>query len=287
MRTTIGAVLASALLFGSSTGASPQSMDEERAAIRAHVRNHSRGSILARTLVLNAPFSGEVETTWRQPSSRGRHAVKGTARYYRDSIGRVRIEQPLLGDAGNKNRHRIIMTPDPTKAWAYLLDPAARAAWKIGRLGVPAGGAPHLVLPVTVGCVIEGFRPGLRRPLEEESLGEETMSGVRVEGTRIRGILGPALGRGETIDERWFSPELQLELYARSEDGKIGVFESRMTISSRADPPAALFEIPADYEVDVPNGGATGLNPYTAPRPWSWWSPAIKENCGPARPPGF
>ena len=282
--------IAFGVLMACAIPAFTQSMDEEKAASRAHIQAHNRGDILVRTPVLGSPFSGDVVTTWRQPASSGKHEVRGTARYYRDSAGRVRIDQPLLG-AGAKHRQRIILTPDPNKPWAYLLDPAARAATRIARLGVPAGTATHFVLPVTVGCVIELFRPGLRRPLEEESLGEKTMSGVRVEGTRIRGMLPAALGTGETTDERWFSPELQLEMYSRTEDGTIGVGESRLTITSRAEPPAALFELPADYAVDVPLGvplgGATGLNAYTASQAWSRTSPHIKESCGPARPPGF
>ena len=83
----------------------------------------------------------------------------------------------------------------------------------------------HFVLPVTMGCVIDLFRPGLHRPLEEESLGEQTMHGLRVEGTRVSGMLNFWLGPGSTMDERWFSPELKLEMHARSEDEQIGVVE--------------------------------------------------------------
>jgi len=260
-------------------------MDEEREENRAHIRAHGRGAILVRPPVLNSPFSGDVETTWRQPPSSGKPAVRGTARYYRDSAGRVRIEQPLLS-AGHTNQDRVIVTPDLTKRFAYLLDPSTRRATRIAYVGTPAGVAAHFVLPVTVSCVIEAFRPGLRRPVEEQSLGEETMSGVHVEGTRIRGIMPAALGVGETTDERWFSPELQLEMRARTEDRTIGVVESTVTITSRAEPPAALFELPADYEVGQFDG-ATALNPYTMSQAWSRTSAEIKRNCGPARPPGF
>jgi hypothetical protein len=287
MRTFLGAVIASGLLFGNSIGARAQSMDEERAATRAHIAAHGRGSILARTTVLDSPFSGDAVTTWRPPSGSGRHEVTGTARFYRDSAGRVRVEQTLLG-SGTKHRQRIIVTPDPAKAWAYLLDPAAHTASRMSRSGAPsgAGGAVHFVLPVAPRCVIALFRPGLRRPLEEESLGEQTIHGLRVEGTRIRGILPAALGRGETRDERWFSPELQLEMQARSEDAELGVVEFELTITSRDEPPAALFEIPAGYDVGEPVNGASSLNPY-ATEAWPKLSSSFKSSCGSAKPPGF
>jgi hypothetical protein len=140
-------------------------------------------------------------------------------------------------------------------------------------------------LPVTMTCVIHLFRPGLHRPLEEESLGEQTMHGLRVEGTRVRGMLNAWLGPGSTMDERWFSPELKLELYSRSEDDQIGVVEYRMTTISRAEPQPELFEVPADY-VKVQYGGGTSLNPY-APEIWPTLSPSFKSLCGSATPPGF
>ena len=46
------------------------------------------------------------------------------------------------------------------------------------------------------------------------------------------------------MDERWFSPELKLEMYARSEDEQIGVVEYRVTPISRAEPPCRAFRGP-------------------------------------------
>jgi hypothetical protein len=281
----ISCVIALALLL-SSLSAFAQSMADERAAIWAHIRTHSRGSILHRPPVLEAPFSGEAVTTWRPPSNSGRHEVSVTTRYYRDRAGRVRVEQPLVGQARGQSRERVIVTPDLSKPWVYLLDPVARTASRTSRSGTPAGPAVQFVLPVTMTCVIHLFRPGLHRPLEEESLGEQTLHGLRVEGTRVMGMLNAALGPGNTTDERWFSPELQLEMYARSEDEQIGVVEYEVTRISRGEPPAALFEEPVDYELDAVYRGGTSLNPY-ATEVWPKLSASFKSSCGSATPPGF
>jgi hypothetical protein len=99
-------------------------------------------------------------------------------------------------------------------------------------------------------------------------------------------MLHAELGGGETIDERWISPELKLEMYARSEDGEIGVVEYRVTTISRAEPPAALFEVPADYVPGAAYPGTLELNPYS-PEIWPTLSPAAKSLCGSGRPPGF
>ena len=285
-RAVIACVIASGLLMVGSIGASAQSMDDERNAIAAHIEAHSRGSILHRPPALEAPFSGEAVTTWRPPSNSGRHEVSVTTRYYRDRAGRVRVEQPLVGQARGQSRERVIVTPDLSKPWVHLLDPVARTATRVSRRGTPAGPAVHFILPVTMTCVIQLFRPGLHGSLEEESLGEQTMHGLRVEGTRVSGMLNAALGPGNTTDERWFSPELQLEMYARSEDEQIGVVEYEVTRISRGEPPAALFEVPVDYELDAAYRGGTSLNPY-APEIWPRMSSSFKSQCGSATPPGF
>jgi hypothetical protein len=287
IRAFIVCVIVLGLLSGSPISAFAQSMDDERNAIAAHIEAHSRGGILVRTPVLDLPFSGDAVTTWRPPSNSGRHEVHATARYYRDRAGRVRVEQTFVGHPRAQGPHRIIVTPDLNDRWAYVLDPVARTAARISRApgGLSVGGAVHFFLPVSMTCAIALFRPGLHTPLEEESLGERTMHGLRVEGTRVRGLLNAWLGPGNTMDERWFSPELKLEMYARSEDEQIGIVEYRVTPISRAEAPAALFEVPADY-VEVRFQGATSLNPY-APHIWPTVSPSIKSSCGSKTPPGF
>jgi hypothetical protein len=197
------------------------------------------------------------------------------------------VEQTFVGQNHGAGPQRVIVTPDVTRGWVYLLDPVARTAHRVWRSGSAAGlgGAVHFVLPVTMGCVIDLFRPGLHRPLGEESLGEHTMHGLRVEGTRVSGMLNFWLGPGSTMDERWFSRELKLEMYSRSEDDQIGVVEYRMTTISRGEQPPELFEVPADYQLDAAYRGAVSLNPYKPD--WPRVSPSIKAKCGSAKPPGF
>lgn len=291
MRTRL-AVIVGVIALGplslTSMSAVAQLASDERHEYEAWARQHERGSILVPTPVLDSPFSGEAVTTWRPTSNSETREVRGTARYYRDRAGRIRVEQTFVGHTRGQSPHRVVVTPDFNSRWAYALDPVARTATRISRSSAwsPVGGAVHFVLPVSMTCGIALFRPGLHVPLEEESLGERTMDGVRVEGTRVRGMLHAELGRGETIDERWISPELKLEMYARSEDDEIGVVEYRLTTISRTEPPAELFEVPADYALAAPYRGRVSLNPY-ASEIWPKLSPSVKSLCGSARPPGF
>lgn len=280
-------VIALGILIASSTSAFAQPASDDRQESE-HWAAHERGSILVHTPVLDSPFSGEAVTTWRPASNSGSREVRGTARYYRDRAGRIRVEQTFVGHSGGQTPDRVLVTPDVDSRWAYVLDPAARTAMRISRSAPSSGvgAAVHFVLPVSMACGIVLFRPGLHVPLAEESLGERAMDGVRVEGTRVRGMLHAELGGGETIDERWISPELKLEMYARSEDSEIGVVEYRVTTISRAEPPAELFELPADYALATQSGGRVSMNPYS-PEIWPKLSPAIKSLCGSATPPGF
>jgi hypothetical protein len=92
-------------------------------------------------------------------------------------------------------------------------------------------------------------------PLDAEALGKRLMEGVRVTGARFKTKL-PASVIGIGLGERWISPELKLVVYSRREDSHVGVVEYQLRSINRADPPAHLFEVPADY-VEVAHAGCT------------------------------
>ena len=49
--------------------------------------------------------------------------------------------------------------------------------------------------------------------------------------------------------ERWFSPELQLVVMARTSDPRSGETTYRLTNVKRGEPPADLFKVPSDYRM--------------------------------------
>src|SRR5262245_17173640 len=77
---------------------------------------------VVKAFVLNAPFSAEARTAWHLPAGRALTPVRATARYYRDSAGRVRVEQSFIGQGSRA--HHIILAPDADSS--YVLDPSAR-----------------------------------------------------------------------------------------------------------------------------------------------------------------
>jgi len=124
----IACVIALGMLIASPISARAQPADGDRHEYEPAWADHERGSILVPTPVLDSPFSGEAVTTWRPASNSASREVRGTARYYRDRTGRIRVEQTFVGHPRGQAPDRVVVTPDVNGRWAYVLDPAARTA---------------------------------------------------------------------------------------------------------------------------------------------------------------
>ena len=86
---------------------------------------------------------------------------------------------------------------------------------------------------------------------ERKSLGTRDFDGVKADGTQTTHTI-PAgeIGNEKAIvitSERWFSPELQLVVFARTRDPRAGETIYRLANLRRGEPPADLFRVPADY----------------------------------------
>lgn len=87
----------------------------------------------------------------------------------------------------------------------------------------------------------------------KEQLGKQNIEGVEAEGTRTT-ITIPAGEIGnerslEIVSERWYSPELQLDVMTRHSDPRSGETIYRLTNIDRSEPAKSLFEVPADYTI--------------------------------------
>ena len=207
---------------------------------------------LLKARVVNAPFSADATTVWSPPASKGQAPLRATAHYYRDSAGRVRIEQSFVGQ-GDRPQH-IILAPELDSKTAYVLDPVARTVSALVPRGltqmmVGDGGWDHFVLLKSRRRFVSFFvTPDTVETVSgpsQEELGQSSIAGIQVRGTRfVTRLPGGDNGRAE----RWVSPGLRLVVYSRSEDTHFGVLEYRLTNISRSDPPAELFEVPNVYK---------------------------------------
>lgn len=219
--------------------------------------------------VADAPFSADATTTIEHLLSDGtRLDRRATARYYRDRAGRVRVEQPLVGlDAQSpaaERQVRITIQPDAADGRAYVLDTEARIARPGGRAlaDLAVGGGESFAVPLG-GVRFLVFGQGERllerigaaaNPIEEEPLGTRQISGLEVVGRRTT-VTIPVGEVGnerpmQIVDERWESPELKIVIQSRHSDPRTSVIDYTLSNISRAEPPAALFLIPADYAVE-------------------------------------
>lgn len=87
-----------------------------------------------------------------------------------------------------------------------------------------------------------------------KDLGAKNIDGVKAEG-KLRSYEIPAgeVGNRKAIvvtDETWFSPELQITLYAKHSDARSGDVVYRLANLKRGEQAAALFAVPSDYTVN-------------------------------------
>ena len=103
------------------------------------------------------------------------------------------------------------------------------------------------------GAVYMFRRQGSNENAVKEDLGKQTIEGVEAQGTRVTITIPPGeIGNErpiEIVSERWYSPELQVDVMTRHNDPRTGETTYRLTNISRTEPAKSLFEVPADYTV--------------------------------------
>ena len=121
------------------------------------------------------------------------------------------------------------------------------------------GAAPGAVVsavaagvPMTVGAGVMAWTSDAE--VNQESLGTQAIEGVTAEGTRVTFTI-PAGKIGNdrpivTVNERWYSPELQTVVLTKNSDPRMGETTYRLTNINRSEPDPSLFQVPADYTVD-------------------------------------
>lgn len=99
----------------------------------------------------------------------------------------------------------------------------------------------------------------------KEQLGKQLIEGVEAEGTRTT-ITIPVGEIGnerpiEIVNERWYSPELQLVVMSRHSDPRSGETTYKLTNINRTEPAKSLFEVPANFTVKESQFGMPSIAP--------------------------
>jgi hypothetical protein len=243
-------------------------------------------------VVKGAPYSAQAVTESVQTLGDGNRIVhKSTAQVYRDSEGRTRRDQTIAAIGPYSvaaDPPQTYFINDPVAGVSYILDPRTKVARKMVTFelkSVPGDkdSAEVMTLPPAHGTAKEGearsfvFQTATPPPPGEgasfeflggsskvetktEKLDARNIEGVQAQGTRATTTI-PAGEVGneqpiQIVNETWYSPELQCVVMTTHSDPRFGTTTYKLTNIQRAEPAAALFQVPGDYTVkDGPNFG--------------------------------
>jgi hypothetical protein len=244
------------------------------------------GQLISGPPVKGAPYSAEAVNETIQTLADGNRIVqRSSAMQYRDSDGRERREEISAMGA--------VFITDPVAGVRFTLHPETRTAEKgatgpTERIFTTAGGGNVFYYasergvavkgageasPLSV--VIRGTQADVAQPLaiatagrlatvgndaKTEHLGNMYIEGVQAQGTRTTTTI-PAGDIGNDrpiniVDERWYSPDLQMTIMTKHSDPRTGETSFALKNINRSSPPPTLFEIPSDYTVTA--GGGRG-----------------------------
>ncbi len=236
----------------------------------------ANGPTIGGHAVTGMPYSAEEITEHVQTLADGTHITQTSARtkFYRDSEGRTRIERSFMlppGAVGNSGPN-VIEISDPASGTHYMLEPrnhtarsmslpkelppppppppgAATASGRLGRVFAGSAQSAQFLGPPSAAEAAQHAPE-----MSHESLGTQTIEGIPADGSRTT-IVYPVGAFGNdrpltTISETWMSHELNRSILTKSSDPRSGETTTRLINISRAEPDPALFQVPADYQID-------------------------------------
>jgi hypothetical protein len=172
---------------------------------------------------------------------------KRLAKIYQDSQGRKRYENYRVGmeSAGQDQSPDYILIQDPVDGVTYSLNPRDHTAQKTE---IPRPTSPP-VRPTAPNPA--AAQPAMPKPTREE-LGTQVIEGLEAKGERItRTIPEGAEGNDRPIQitrEIWYSVAMpSIVLMRTTNDPRRGETVTRLTDIVFEEPPAELFQVPADY----------------------------------------
>ena len=204
-------------------------------------------------VVTGAPYSAVGVTETIQTLADGTtidHKVQ--ANIFRDGQGRVRRETtlPVIGPlVASGKSNPFVMIFDPVAGTGFILHPDTKIADQLPGLGhgKKIGGALQDRFDARMQ---EEIASGM---VKKDDLGTQTFNGVSAQGTRFtRTIPVGQIGNDRPItvvNERWYSPDLQVVVKSTRTDPRLGTTTYNLTNIQRQEPAATLFAVPSDYTV--------------------------------------
>lgn len=276
--TLTGASLLASAAWSQEILVAPPPLPAEGPAGPFQVKILSEAMVSGKTIT-GAPYSADEKTQTTQTLPDGNRIItSATSKVYRDGQGRTRVEHNA---DGSSQAPKSIMIHDPVAGTSYVLQSDSHTASKMvqrmsGESASPSPAraarmdelkrmAEQRLVAVNTGVAADrGFAAGsvtavrtspmaqAEQNAKVEDLGSQNMEGLAVTGTRHT-ITIPANAIGNEreiniVDERWYSPELQMTVMSRHNDPRVGETVFTVTNVNRANPDSSLFTVPADYQ---------------------------------------
>jgi hypothetical protein len=195
------------------------------------------------TPVPGVPFSAIVRLETTQSLPDGTSATRKTTNAIaRDSQGRIYNERRPLLPASFNGTPPVAASHifDPQTRISTFLNPRTRLARQIVVPERPPTAPPPAAL-----LNVPNFK--------QEDLGVDTIENVAVHGMRQTRTIPPAAtGAAAAVavtDEYWYSDDLHMNMLTKHSDPRTGMQVVTITQVNRAEPDAAMFQVPAGYKV--------------------------------------
>ena len=214
--------------------------------------------------VTDAPYSAVRSQQSVQTLADGAHLTRSgrmETATWRDSNGRVRTEirvppgerRPSPCDSS------LVEIEDPVAGYVYLLDSVDRVAYRLPLTTLPR--ATKRTAAQKAASPPAQTSPDEAAPARE-SLGEKTMFGITVTGTRtvVTYPVGSRIGNDRpvtTTEEDWVSPELHVNLYSQRTNYDGSVSTTSLKDLSVAEPDPSLLQVPPGYRIIDESGSFT------------------------------
>jgi hypothetical protein len=211
--------------------------------------------------VIGAAYSADRVTVTTQTLADGTKITrKRLVKEYQDGQGRRREEffEPGAESVAQDGSPEWVRIYDPIAGVSHRLNPRDRTAQK-----TEIHRGPHLLKKTGAAANSAPAQPVPPRPTVED-LGTQVIEGLEARGERItRTIPAGAEGNDQPIQvthEIWTSARPRLVLLNITNDPRYGETVTRLTNLVLEEPPAELFQVPADYTVQE-------LQPVAKPEP--------------------
>jgi hypothetical protein len=222
------------------------------------------GSVFSSLPDAGQPFSADVLDETDKFLADGNHIHREThGRIFRDSQGRTRTETET-GNFGPENKPLVFVTiMDMVEGRWIHLDLENKTAvinhFPHSVLSPPASAAnapvrkPVQPLAAHAAASAEQAKNMALRKRLSEGLGTREIEGFTVSGTRTT-MTTPAgqIGNDKpliTTSERWFSPDLKVDLLNSNESPESGKHVRKLVNIRTGDPDPLLFQVPSDFTI--------------------------------------